>query len=192
VGFEFRGESKAEMRQEADMHRVIVATILILFSLTAAVAGEFYVKHKGDKRRSEPTDEKALVYVFRPASVGAAIKTWTFADDQLIGLSKAKGYYFALVPAGTHVFWSKAENTSALELEVEGGETYYFKTGIRMGFGKARVKLVQISEEEANKLFDKCSYCEPTEEGRSRAAEIVANRRDKAEEKAEKRKAAGK
>jgi len=170
------------------MRRIAATTIsILLLATTLTVAGEYYVKHKDDDRRGEPTSDTGLVYVFRPAMLGAAVKTWTFADGELIGLSKAKGYYFASVPAGRRVIWSKAENTSALEVEIEGGQTYYFKTAIKMGFGKARVKLVQLTAEEAEKLFTKCAYCEPTEEGRQRGAEIAAELKEVAEDKAVKR-----
>jgi hypothetical protein len=160
--------------------------LLSFATVTTIQAGEYFVKQKDDARRGEPTADMALVYVFRPASVGGAIKTWTFADDQLIGLSKAHGYYFALVPEGKHLFWSKAENTSAIEFDVKGGETYYLKTAIKMGLAKARVKLIEVDEAQAEKFFSKCAYCEPTEEGRARAQEIVANRREKAQTKADK------
>ncbi len=160
--------SRFQVKMRCIMRRftlVLVAIIAVLSALATTQAGEFYTKHKGDKRRAEPAADMALVYVFRPASMGAAIKTWTFADDQLIGVSRAKGYYFEQVPAGKHVIWSKAENTSAMELELEAGETYYFKTAIRLGLGKARVALVQIDPIQAEKFFKKCSYCEPTGEG---------------------------
>ena len=52
-----------------------------------------------------------------------------------------------------------------------------------MGFGKARVKLSQIDEAEARKYLRKASFCEPTPEGKARAAEIVANRMERAEER---------
>jgi hypothetical protein len=153
-----------------------------------ANAAEYYTKDKQNKSRGEPTEDMALVYVFRPATLGAAIKTWAFADDQFLGVSKSKGYYFAHVPPGKHIFWSKAENTSALELNVEAGHTYYFKQAIKMGFNKARVKMIQIDETEAEKLIDKCGYTKPTEAGRQRAEEIAANRMDRAENKAAKKK----
>lgn len=171
------------------MRRIVsVLMALVLSLLSVAYAAEYYTKDKDNKKFGEPTDDMALVYVLRPAFVGAAIKTWAFADDQLIGVSKGKAYSFALVPAGKHIFWSKAENTSALEMEVEAGETYYFKQMIKMGINKARVKMVQIDEKEAKKHFEKCGYVEPTEEGRQRGAEIAANRMDRAINKAEKRK----
>jgi len=158
----------------------LVTSILLLSAITTAQAGEYYVKHKGDKREGAPTETEALVYVFRPATVGGAIKTWAFADDQLLGVSKSHGYYYELVPPGKHVIWAKAENTSGLDVELQAGQTYYFKAAIKMGFGKARVKLIQIDEAEAQKYLKKCSYTEPTDEGRLRAAEIAANRLDRA------------
>jgi hypothetical protein len=163
---------------------VVIAVFILVSMLSAAQAGEYYTKHKGSKQQGEPTADSALVYVFRPAITGAAIKTWTFADDQLLGVTRAKGYTYTLVPEGRRVIWSKAENTSAVELEVEGGKTYYFKTAIRPGLAKARVKLVQVGEQEAQKFLKKCAFCEPTDEGRARGAEIAANRLDKAVKKA--------
>ena len=160
---------------------VVVTSILLLSAITTVPAGEYFVKHKGDKRQGTPTESEALVYVFRPASVGAGVKTWTFADDQFLGVSRAKGFYYGLVPAGAHVVWAKAENTSGLEVDLQPDQTYYFKTAIKMGWGKARVKLIQIDEAEAQKYLKKCSYTEPTESGRLRAAEIAANRLDRAE-----------
>jgi hypothetical protein len=172
------------------MHRGPLALLLLLLLLLATPmvsAAEYYNKDKQNKKRGEATEDMALVYVFRPATLGAAIKTWAFADDQFLGVSKSKGYYFAHVPPGKHIFWSKAENTSALELNVEAGHTYYFKQAIKMGFNKARVKMIQIDETQVDKLFDKCGYTEPTDAGRQRAVEIAANRMDRAENKATKR-----
>ncbi len=167
---------------------ILVLTAVFVAATPVVQAGEYYTKDKTNKKRGEPTEDMALVYVFRPAKVGAAIRTWSFAGDQFIGVSKPKAYYFALVPPGKHVFWAKSENTSGIEVEVEAGETYYFQTAIRMGFNKARVKMMQIDEATAEEFFAKCSYVEATEEGRQRAAEIAANRQDRAIQSAEKRK----
>jgi len=161
---------------------LLLFTILILGGTVGAA--EFYTKYDNDHRRSEPQEGHALVYVFRPATMGAAIKTWAFAGDELLMVSKPKAYSFGQVPAGKVLFWTKSENTSALELEVENGKTYYFKVKIKMGLGKARAKLLQIDEAEAENYFKKCSYVEPSEEGLARAVEIVANRKHRAVNKA--------
>lgn len=169
----------------------LLLTAVLTVSASAAYAGEYYNKDKTSQARGEPTEGMALVYVLRPATIGAAIRTWAFADDQFLGVSKARAYFYALVPEGKHVFWAKAENTSGVEVEVKAGETYYFKKSIRLGVGKARVKMVQIDEATAEGLFGKCDYVEATEEGRQRAAEIAANRQDRGVASAEKKKAKG-
>ena len=116
-----------------------------------------------------------------PAAVAVNIdETWAFADDQLMMVSKPRAYSFAQVPAGKQLFWTKSENTSAIELEIEAGETYYLKVKIKMGLAKARAKILHIDEVEAQDYFQKCSYVEPTETGLDHAAEIVANRMGRA------------
>lgn len=171
------------------MHRLLLILIVALVPTSVLHAEEYYTKDKVNKQRGTATEDMALVYVFRPASMGAAVKTWAFADDQFLAVSKAKGYSFALVQPGKRVFWAKAENTSGVEVEVEAGQTYYFKMSIKMGLGKARVKMVQIDETTAEPFFDKCGYNTPTEEGLQRAAEIAANRQDRAMKNADKKKA---
>ncbi|MDH3629250.1 MAG: DUF2846 domain-containing protein [Acidobacteriota bacterium] len=176
------------------MHRSklknVALSLLVIFAVGASVqAAEYYNKFpKNDERRGEPEEGHALVYVFRPAVVAAAVKTWAFVDDDLIMVSKPKAYSFAQVPAGKRLFWTKSENTSALEMDVVAGETYYFKVAIKAGFNKARAKIVQVDAEEAKKFFDKCGYVEPSDEGLARAVEIAANRKDRAVNKAAERK----
>ena len=117
-------------------------------------------------------------------TMGAAVKTWAFADDGLMMVSKSKAYSFAQAPEGERLFWTKSENTSAMELDVEAGKTYYLKVAIKMGLGKARARIEQIDEATAQKYFKKCSYVEPSDEGLARAAEIATNRMDRAVKKA--------
>ena len=168
------------------MHKLLLSTVALCLLATLTVgtpvhAAEYYTKHdKTDQRRGEPQEGHALVYVFRPATMGAAIKTWAFVDDDLIMVSKPKAYSFAQVPAGKRLFWTKSENTSAMELDVEAGKTYYLKVKMKMGIGKARAKLLQVDEAEAQKYFQKCSYVEPSDKGLARSAEIVANRKSRA------------
>jgi hypothetical protein len=164
--------------------RIVIASLIAcMLAGTAIVAGDYAVKDKKNKQTGEPTEDMALVYVIRPSNLGAAIKFWVFADDQVIGMTRGKSYAFALVPEGSHLFWAKAENTSTLEMEVVGGRTYYLKTVPRMGFGKARVNLSMATEADLQKVLAKGGYMTLTEAGKRRAAEIAANRMERAETK---------
>jgi len=175
--------------------RKTMLTLAVLGLLTgpSVLAGDLYTKHKkSEPTFGEPAADKALVYVIRPSTVGAAIRTWAFYDDELIGVTRGRGYTFAHVPPGERLFWAKAENTSALRLEVEAGKTYYFHSQIVPGLAKARVKLVPIDETKAAKFLRKCGWAEPNDAARVRGAEIIANKLDKANQNAAKRAAKSK
>ncbi len=140
---------------------------------------------QNEKVTLEPPPDAAVVYVVRPAMLGKAIKAWAFVDETTIGVNKGKHYTFATVPPGRHVFWARAENVSALEMNVEAGVSYYLKQGVQMGGLKARVKLVAVSEMEGKAAIEKCKYTQLTDEGRARGAEIVAAKYETALEKAQ-------
>lgn len=158
-------------------------TVLALVGLPSLLGGEVIEVHK-DKVYAEPTADSAVVYFVRPALMGKTVKTWAFVDEEPVGANKGRHYTFAKVSPGLHLFWAKAENTSALELKVNAGETYYLKQGIRMGGMKARVKLMAVDAEEGKKAMQKCKYTELTDEGRERGMEIVANKYETALNKA--------
>lgn len=168
--------------------RVVLMTVALAVCASMASAQELITVSK-EKVLGEPSSQEAVVYFVRPAIMGKAVKIWAFVDQTVIGANKGKHYTFAKVPAGKHLFWAKAENLSALELDVEAGQTYYLKQKVKMGGLKARVKLMEIDTAEGNEALDKCKYTSLTDAGQQRGAEIVAEKHAVAVEKAAKREA---
>lgn len=165
--------------------RFILLLLMLVALAPGLMAGDLFVKHeKAESSDIKPDTDTALVFFVRPGSGAFAIKTWAFVDDTPVGVTKAKGYVVAEVEPGPHLFWSKAENVSAIEMEVEGGKTYYLKQSPRLGVMKARVKLVPLDAKPGRKALSKCRYYELTDEGWARGTEIAAERIAKAEKKA--------
>jgi Protein of unknown function (DUF2846) len=163
---------------------VLVSSLALVLVLAAqpALAGDKdddkdesgNVTFTKDHPMGEVQEDKALVYVVRPTSMGMAIKSFFFCDDDILGINKGSSYFFAQVDPGKHVFWSKSENVDALELEVEAGRTYYLQQHVRMGAFKARTKLEVLGEGEGKAALDKCKkHGTMTERGREKGAEIV-------------------
>lgn len=174
--------------------RIQALGVLCAMLVTTAIpvlAGDVITVDKSTKVRAEPADEAATIYIVRPAFVGKAVKMWSFCDETPLGANKGKHYHFATVPPGKHVFWTKAENVSALELETEAGRTYYLQQKVKMGGMKARVKLILLSEQEGEEAIAKSAFTRLTPEGETRAAEIAAEKYQVAVEKAAERKAKG-
>ncbi len=167
--------------------RIVTIVCLLLTGIIAPVAVGDYLEMQKEKVLPDPSPDKAVVYFVRPATVGLAIRGWAFIDDEPVGVTKGKSYVVAEVDPGTHLFWSKAENVSALEMTVEGGETYYLKLKINMGLVKARIKLLGISDAEGEKAIKKCRYAQLTPEGSARGKELAAGHQDKAQKKKKKK-----
>jgi Protein of unknown function (DUF2846) len=100
--------------------------------------------------------DKALIYVVRPTMGGNKVQTKLAADSQFKGVNRGNNYFFFTLEPGQHYFCSQAENKSTLSLKVEAGKTYYLQQKIKIGFMKARNKLVVISEAEGKEALGKC------------------------------------
>lgn len=119
------------------------------------------VKHSAETdKKQHPTPDappdKALMYVIRPTMGGNKIQTKLAVDKQWMGVNRGNNYFFFTLEPGTHYFCSQAENKSVMALKVEAGRTYYLQQKIRMGFMKARNKLVLLDAEEGKKGLAKC------------------------------------
>ncbi len=161
---------------------VLLAVVAALLVASPPVLAGDMVQVQPTKM-GEPKDGKALVYFVRPQMMGKAIKFWAFADEKPLGATKGRQFTFAYVSPGKHMFWTKAENISTLTLNVEGGKTYYLQQKSKMGGMKARVKLLEITEADAQATFKKCKYATLTAEGEQRAAELAKELLEKAKAK---------
>ena len=169
---------------------VIGAVCVVLLMPALGVAGDegdYAVREKAVVR-PEVVPDKASIYIVRPAKLGMAIRMWAFADDTVLGLTKGDTYAHAYLEPGTYTFWARAENVSAVVHTVEAGTTYFLKQAVRMGGLKARVEIGFLSDEEGEKVLDKCNqFSTLTDSGRARAAEIAAEKLETAKEKADDR-----
>lgn len=121
-----------------------------------------------------PGNNEAVVYFVRPARVGGAINFFGFVDETPVGATRARDYTGAVVPAGERVIWARSGNVSAIRFTLEPGRTYYFEQEVKMGAMRARVSLEPMDEEDFREATAELDFKALTAEGRSRAAEILA------------------
>lgn len=121
-----------------------------------------------------PGANEAVVYFVRPARVGGAINFFAFVDETPVGATRARDYTGAVVPAGERVIWARSGNVSAIRFTLEPGRTYYFEQEVKMGAMRARVGLEPMDEEEFREVTAELDFKALTDEGRERAAEILA------------------
>lgn len=159
------------------------------FAMAATAAAEKpadegdYVTFTEAGPRGEAPADRALIYVVRPTSIGFAIKSFFFVDQEILGINRGSSYFFALVEPGRRVFWSKSENVDALEVMVEAGRTYFIQQHVRMGGFRARTKLELLDDTSGAEALGKCSkHGTLTERGRAKGAELARDHRKDADE----------
>ena len=137
---------------------------------------------------AEPKTDKALVYVVRPTSFGAAIKSFFFCDDDVLGVNQGSSYFFAHIAPGKRVFWSKSENVDALELNVEAGQVYYIQQHVDLGAFRARTRIELLDDAAGKEALAKCKkHGTLTDAGRAKGREIVREHKKDVQEDLDRR-----
>lgn len=167
----------------------LTLTVLFCLALPAVRAAdkendegddEGYVVFTKDHPRGDLKPDQALLYVVRPTSMGYAIKSFFFVDDEIVGINRGSSYFFLHVSPGKHTLWSKSENVDALELQMEAGKTYYVRQLVQMGGFRARTKLDVLPDSEGQEALSKCKKHgtlgeKGREQGRDYAARLKPN-----------------
>lgn len=162
----------------------LCALATIVGAGSSGFAGKYF-EEKEPGQQLAASESDAVVYIIRSTHMGALIHFWTFADEQLLGVTHGKCWNVARLPAGTHVLWAKAENVTAITLTVEAGKVYYIHQVVVPGFGRARTRLAPIDEAEGMKLLAKIDrQLVLTDEARSKGAEISAEHLELARKRA--------
>lgn len=180
-------------------HRMAaLAVLMILLAAGAGPAalagsqeeddGNLVLLDKTNRPLGLENPDKALVYVVRPATMGFAVKSYFFCDQEILGINKGNSYFFVYVEPGRHLFWSKSENVDAVELEVEAGKTYYLQQKVRMGWGKARTKLEVLNPSQGPGRVAECKkHATMTDKGRERGAGFAESHFEAAQRSVEKK-----
>lgn len=104
-----------------------------------------------------PAPGKGQIVIFRPSSMGFAIKCTVREDGAMIGRVGASKYYVVEVEPGLHNLTAKTEKTDTVAVQVEPDETSYVKCGISMGIMVGRPNLSPSTEDEYQKSAAKMS-----------------------------------
>ena len=109
-----------------------------------------------DVKQTIPPQGKALLYVVRPNRGGGILKFKFHVDGKHVGTTRARQFLYSILNPGPHLFMSKAENRSEMQLNLEAGKTYFLKQKIKLGGIKARNELILVNEIEGREMLQKC------------------------------------
>jgi hypothetical protein len=100
--------------------------------------------------------DRATVYVYRPGTMGAALKPIVTANGVPLADLPAHGYFVYHAAPGELELSQKTESTTSVTLDIKTGQTYYVKGSIGMGVFVGHPHLVIVSNDEGAKDIAAC------------------------------------
>ena len=132
-----------------------LALLLLSVGLIGCASARQYVPIPNQNVRIDD-ENKARIYVFRPATIGAAIPMAVLDNKLLMGDTGPNSYLCWEREPGSVLIDGKSENTSTVEFEAQKGNVYYIEQYMKIGFAIARNRLELIDEEKGKKLKASC------------------------------------
>jgi hypothetical protein len=103
-------------------------------------------------------DSCALIHIYRPGAFEGSLVRYTIHmdDEALFRVTNKSKTTVRVTSEGLKTFWAKTETREELPLEIELGNEYYIRCGVRMGafVGRPRLDIVnnQVGKVEFNRI----------------------------------------
>ena len=136
------------------MRNKLYIVVITAFIASCATTKQYLQLPKTD----DDVYNEAIIYVLRPAVIGAAIKFDISQNDRPIGELGPKSYLAWRVNLNNNSeikITSKSENTDHLYFRPKSGEVYFIKNKVKPGVIKARTKLELINQQDGREILKK-------------------------------------
>ena len=133
---------------------------IALLSLLAGCASVEMASIEQDNLRksfSEPSDEKAGLYLYRNGLLGTAVKRSLSIDGIPVGAPAVKTFFYIEVEPGSRVVATESEfGSNEVSLNTLPGQNYFVQQYLKMGLLTAGANLKLVSPEEGQKGVLEC------------------------------------
>ena len=138
----------------------ILCAVLVVFSFAFTEAP-----------KAVTSDEEATIYIYRGGQFMNAGANWSmFVDDKKICKLSNNKFIKLTVSKGKHIISSKVggvgvlKKETELEIEVEGGKSYYVACNVKQSFTRSRLELMEVTKSTAEKQMKDMSVdnCQET------------------------------
>ncbi|HEX8921304.1 MAG TPA: DUF2846 domain-containing protein [Pyrinomonadaceae bacterium] len=111
--------------------------------------------------KSEAMEGMATVYIYRPSKLmGKALEPSVFCDGVELGRMDNGRYLTLKLKPGRHTIHMTNEK-KGFDMDMRGGEVYYFRVGIEMGFWKGQGKIMLDEREKGAAEIKKLKPLDP-------------------------------
>lgn len=134
-----------------------LALALSFLSGCASVPMESAEKTEVARQFNPPSEGNSGLYIYRTGGPGTALKKDIWVDDECIGESAPKTFFYKEVKGGEeHKISTESEfSPNDLLITTDTGQNYFVKQYIKMGLFVGGANLKNVEEEEGKKAIGK-------------------------------------
>lgn len=134
---------------------ISIAMMLLLLSGCAKAPMATLQESNEAKLFNPPSEGKSGIYIYRDSILGAALTKAIYIDDEIIGYSAPKVFFYEEVDGNSsHKFSTQSEfSNNDIVLQTEAGKHYFLRQYIKMGVFVGGANLEVIDEDEAKRAI---------------------------------------
>ncbi|MEL7297534.1 MAG: DUF2846 domain-containing protein [Pseudomonadota bacterium] len=127
-----------------------------LFAMTGCASGPTFSEHA--ETMQPVSAENGRIYIYRVATLGAAVQPKVRLNDVEVGKAAPKGFFYVDRPAGNYEVAASTEAERNLSMTLEAGEEKYVRLEMKMGLFAGHVKPVLVDAEVGREEIQKTKY----------------------------------
>lgn len=126
--------------------RALALFIAALALVGCAQVPRASVTEEAKAKQFAPQAETASLYIFRDELFGGAISLPVNLNNQNLGYTGPKSFFYLNVAPGRYTIESMAENQASISIDVQAAKNYFVWQEVKMGLFQARSNLTQTDD----------------------------------------------
>lgn len=126
--------------------RALALFIAALALVGCAQVPRASVDQEARAKQFAPQAETASLYIYRDELFGGAISMPVNLNNQNLGYTGPKSFFYLNVAPGRYTIESMAENQATISIDVQAAKNYFVWQEVKMGLFQARSNLTQTDE----------------------------------------------
>lgn len=136
----------------------VLSAACLVFVLIGCASAPMAVPQLDQKAKTfAPVADKAVVYIYRNETLGAALSMDVSIDDKSLGNTVSKSFFRVEIEPGTHKIVSQGDKDKALDLKVEADKVYFVWQEVKMGFMSGGSQLQIVPEAKGHEGVNECT-----------------------------------
>jgi hypothetical protein len=154
---------KLESKRRRAIFGVMIGIATVALSMLIAGCGSSGVASNTNpppEAYYQVTNDCALLHIYRPGSMAGAIISYDLHLDEwtLCRVKNKSKTTIRITAPGAYTLWAKTETREELPVNIQFGNEYYVRCGVKMGAFVGRPELLLVDPQMGKTEFDKIPW----------------------------------